>query len=1430
VELGVLAALAYVPVLLSSPGRVSADSKQALLVDPGTFLAGAGSLWDPSTGAGTVPHQHLGYLWPMGPWFWLFDAVGVPTWVAQRLWLGTLVLLAALGARWFLRGVGVAAAPALVGAMVFALSPYQLAFTARMSVILLPWVGLPWLVELARRAVRCGGWRHPALFALVLVTAAGVNATSLVLAGVGPALLLLWFAVTGAGRSALLATARLAVLSVGVSAWWIAGLRVQGAFGMPVLQLTENLTDVARWSSPGDVLRGLGNWFFAGRDRLGYSVDQAPNYLDSRRWIALTLALPGLALASLVLLRGRLRLLAAAWVVTGTVVAVGAWPIEGPSTYGRLFRRLTEDTTVGLALRNSHRVVPVVLLGMALAIAVLLERLPRSRWRTAATAGAGLAALGMLAPALPTGLLSDGVDRPAAIPEHWATTAELLDARGLDPTGNPRRVLEIPGSPFAAYRWGNTVEPVLPALMDRPQVAREVLPYGSAATANLLDAIDRRIQEGVFEPDSLAPIARLFASSDVVVRNDLQWERFRGPEPQALWAALTDPLPVGVSGVDRIGDPVPGPVDPSLAPVDERRLAGVGLGGEQPPAVGVLQVDQAAPILRTAPDRWPLVIAGDGDGIVDLAAAGLIDGTGLIHYADALDDDALAHALGHDAWLVVTDTNRRRIQTWFYAIRDVRGPTERAGETLLEPSRYDQRLDLFPGSTDRSRTVTEHLGGQVSASLTGGAARPEDRAMAAFDGDLATAWRIGGADPTGHRISVWFDEPIAPREMILVQPQDGPRDRHVDAIRIYLDDAEPIVVELDARSLDASGQRIDLPGAPVAHLSLEIAAVSAPPFDPIFANAVGFAEVRIPGVELVETVVLPPSLLERVGPTSITHGLDVVMTRLRHDPYERGRTDGERHLDRTVDMPVTRTFGMSGRARVSPDASDQVLDHLLGTGLAGRSASASSRLAGDLGSRAWSALDGDPATAWRPAFGPQEGAWIQVELDTPARVGTVSTTWADDEQHSVPRRLIVEVDGEFVAEVEVDVRPTADDTRVVDLPVNRDGVNTLRLVVADVTARHAPPHDPAPFTTLPVALHDLDLGDEHGTGRPAPPEPARGIDTGCRDDLLSVDGVPVPVRASGPIDSVRSGLDIEACLDVTLGSGRQRLVSEPGWRTGIDIDRLVLSSAPGGEPSAPAVRDSVDGWPAARATITRVEIGRTRWRASIDTDGAPFWLVMAQSHNAGWLASVDGVTVGEPTLVGGFANGWRVDPVAPGRLEVEVSWTPQRTVSWGIGLSALAVGVCIGLAVGTSRREVPTELHASDLLPLERPRFVIEPVSILTVVATGVVVAVAVSLVSRPWVGVLAGAATVGIAAVPGSTWLAAVASSSSLAVAVLLDRPEWAWLAVALVVAAVAGHSVGPASGTLSPRDEPRPATRVSPGPRPSGRGTDRRGRGPGS
>ena len=93
-----LAALAYLLALVQRPGEVVADTKVHLFLDPGRFLRDVVSLWSSAPDLGHVwASQYGGYVWPMAPWFALGDALGLPAWLVHRLWLGTLLALAAWG-------------------------------------------------------------------------------------------------------------------------------------------------------------------------------------------------------------------------------------------------------------------------------------------------------------------------------------------------------------------------------------------------------------------------------------------------------------------------------------------------------------------------------------------------------------------------------------------------------------------------------------------------------------------------------------------------------------------------------------------------------------------------------------------------------------------------------------------------------------------------------------------------------------------------------------------------------------------------------------------------------------------------------------------------------------------------------------------------------------------------------------------------------------------------------------------------------------------------------------------------------------------------------------------------------------------------------------------------------------------------------------
>src|SRR5690606_11847415 len=162
---------------------------------------------------------------------------------------------------------------------------------------------------------------------------------------------------------------------------------------------------------------------------------------------------------------------------------------------------------------------------------------------------------------------------------------------------------------------GNTVDPITPGLIDRPYVARELIPYGTPPSADLLIAADRRLQEMVLDPDSLAAVAKLLGVGDVVLRSDLQYERYRTPRPRTLFDALA-PTPPGLAAPVPSGDAEPTAAIARLPWRDEVFLAPPA-DAPDPAPVEIYEVLDPLPIVRARSADAPIIVAGDGEGIVE---------------------------------------------------------------------------------------------------------------------------------------------------------------------------------------------------------------------------------------------------------------------------------------------------------------------------------------------------------------------------------------------------------------------------------------------------------------------------------------------------------------------------------------------------------------------------------------------------------------------------------------------------------------------------------------------------------------------------------------------------------------------------------------------------------------------------------------------
>ncbi len=313
---------------------------------------------------------------------------------------------------------------------------------------------------------------------------------------------------------------------------------------------------------------------------------------------------------------------------------------------------------------------------------------------------------------------------------------------------------------------------------------------------------------------------------------------------------------------------------------------------------------------------------------------------------------------------------------------------------------------------------------------------------------------------------------------------------------------------------------------------------------------------------------------------------------------------------------------------------------------------------------------------------------------------------------------------------------------------------------------------------MPVSISEADM-----PGIPVPAAPAT-IDSGCRSDLVSVDGSPFPVSVVGPSRDARSGLDLEPCApSVALDAGSHTVQTTAGVSTGFAVDRLVLSSDRAGKPApvTPAGAPISDSGARVRVTSSSADSYHLRVR----TDGTPFWLVLGQSHNDGWEATADGHSLGSPQLVNGFANGWTVRPGQAGTIDVVLRWTPQRTVWIGLAVSVVAALACLAL-VFVRRRSVAT-VRGPELFdpPVEASPFRYEsPTSSLgAMLGAAAIAAVATALFSRWWIGLLVGAAVLVAPRLARGRLLFAAGAPVALALGALVDRPQLGWVALGLLV-----------------------------------------------
>ncbi len=1319
------AAVALVALAFSqAPGKLIGDTKSDLVLDPGAFLRRALAAWNPLQGFGVLANQSYGYLWPMGPFFWIGHELGVPGWAVQRGWWALLLVVGFTGALRLAGAFGIGTpATRLLAALAYALSPRVLSVLGTISVEAWPAAVLPWIMlPLVRGAAgRISPRRAAAWSGVAVLCLGGVNATAS--AAVLP-LPLLYLLTRPAGvRGRLLAW--WAPVTVLAASWWALPLLVLGRYGYDFLGIIETAKVTTSVTGLVDTLRGSDHW-------LGYLVvDGRPVWTAG--WdlatqpglVVVTTLVAAAGVAGLLLpgLPDRRWLLGGVLLGTVLVSAAHTGVLTGP-----LASTLQAALDGGLApLRNVHKADPVLRLPLALGLAHLLavasraagrvgSRVP-SRFAGAAAVPivAGLVAVTLL-PAWGGGLAPQGAY--AATPAYWQQAADWIDQHA-----DGERTLLLPSANAPVYRWGTPRDEPLQALASAPWAVRDGAPLGAPGSTRLLDGLDARLATG--EPS--AAYAGVLARAGirfVLVRNDLDPERSGSERPAVVRAALAGSP--GLTEVAGFGPAQP----PAFWPGDHR----AGAAAPDPAAVEVFAVARAERV-TTYPDDGAVALSGGPEGVLSLADAGLLDGRAVMgtidaEAADAADDDAantdgeppntLAEAgTGSDEDAVVqTDTQRRRAYNPGADPGRRYSATLSAADALPRPDLgpYDaaqQAVSVLEGAS--SVTASSSADDPFAADPAGVAHRgPDHRPAAAVDGDPDTAW-VSASGTVGQYLDLSLLRRMRPREVtvaLVTDPTLGP-------------EVTNVAVTTDAGTVSAPVHRgeatVPLRPGSTTRIRVTITGVAGDPH----SGAVGIRELRVPGVAVTEAIALPPNEDISGGPWTV---LAERPDGRRGDCLrgaagwtcvpglaEPGEESGS--LERRFEAPAGNV-AVAGTVRPRPGRGlDILLDEALGY-----RADGTSRITPDPAARPGAAYDGDPTTAWLPASGDQAPR-LTLAL---GRMATVTGLTRAD----------------WTGVTAVDLTTRTGERRTLTGPGSFRPVRTDEVTL---TFRRAVRAD----GVVPMVVRGFDL-----TGAPARSAGAVQVDCGAAPAVV-LDGRARSLSVTAPVADLLTLAPVRATTcgpPIEVAGGTHRMSSTA--TAALEVATAEVSS---GRPAAA---------PPARAI--RTEAWSDQHRVVDVAGGDKGYLAVSEGYNDGWRATAYGRTL-TPVRLDGWQQGWKLP--RGGATRVTLTFGPGR-MQHGVLLGGLAAGLLVLLlALVPVRRRV--ELQPDPLPPAPGRWWRAAPVAGVGGLLIGPVglasAGAALALPRRWWAAGAGGAlalAGVLLAVDPGARWVQA--ADQGLAVAAL--------------------------------------------------------------
>lgn len=1172
----VAAALVVLAVVVFRNGgdTVYFDTRPDFYLEPWRTLTRFYSAWTATPYLGS-PNYHTGAITSVAP-LAVLSALGLSPGAVFKTWHFVLLVLAAWGTIRLVRHLlpDLSRYAALFAGVVYIANPWAID-GASVLPIALSLALFPWQILCLLKAVEDPrSWRWPALFGFTFFAMAGSNAAVQPLFGlvaVPVVAVYAWHALALRWRDIAAVVGKCALFVVVLSAYWLPATFAAGRAGSAHADTTETLAGIASTSSFAEVLRGLGFWPLYGGDARGPWIGAHTSYVDSWPVVVATFAAAGLALASLLAVRIRVRRLLIALIVVAVVLMVGAYPWSSPSPFGRALRWTFENVPLLVLFRTTNKVGMVLVLALAVAsaagIAWLFTHVGR-KWLTVPLLL--LIMIGISFPAWQGKLYAS--EWP--IPGYWKEAGRHLDE------GPPnQRTLVMPGYVTATYRWRGSGRPdeLLYGLTERNVVVPSAVSNTTPAAYNFLSALDETFQSGTGPKTSLSSFARLLGANQVLVRHDWDWESVGGIRPSAVDRAITDDS--GLTPIRNFGEPGENVQGPGQEPD--------GFFEKFVPPLQLYGVPTAPAMVRAESLASASVVAGDGWSVPAMDRAGLLREDAPFRYAQDLSPKEFASLLGPHQQIVVTDTNRRR--------DIVPGTVTHANGRLLTSSEPLTGATRTLGTDPADQTTLST--GSVRATENLAATTPEQLPGSSpanvLDGQANTSWLAGtGSSALDSALTLRLPERRKLGTVTINQPLLG-----------------PVVVRwVDVRA-GGETRRVDISTGPATvdfgDLVTDKVSFKVVSLNGFGNNAVGLSEVSIPGLKVTPETKLPTTvddLYAKLTPAGQAlfrqTPLQILMTR------ERGANgaDDETNLQRVFTTSTARDFRARAVAHIDTSRED-LLDRAAGIPPGAKS---SSVFMNNPDLRASKAFDGDKDTGWLTG-----SALVGSSIEQRGRERDLSTisfsqkAWTQKGPTNWIKAIDVYVDDKLVHTAKVG-RKTTKVSLVDDGQVLRG--RTLKIVVAADT-------DPS-IATSPI-VSEID----DGLTLKADPADAKKA---CID-IAIVDGKPLSMRLS---DAVQN--EWVACGGrISLSPGTH--VVKPADAS-IVVDSLDLLSAPESNTQPPAIAPGVtftsDQGSRVTATVGAslsdkpyvLVLGQAfddRWRATVDGKslGKPF---LVDGYAMGW--------------------------------------------------------------------------------------------------------------------------------------------------------------------------------------------------------------------